>query len=117
MLEMDAYDEPDPDSDLDYEESYTKRSKRRKNSGRVSQTNLPQFSKFHFSNVRDVAVVLTRLVHLVAGKEAVEEEKKLLRITSNQHQETPINPSLVSVSFNIFVLFQVLVCNTNVAKI
>lgn len=36
MLEMDAYDEPDPDSDLDYEESYTKRSKRRKTTGRVS---------------------------------------------------------------------------------
>lgn len=36
MLEMDAYDEPDPDSDLDYEESYSKRSKRRKATGRVS---------------------------------------------------------------------------------
>lgn len=36
MLEMDAYDEPDQDSDLDYEESYTKRSKRRKTSNRVS---------------------------------------------------------------------------------
>lgn len=35
MLEMDAYDEPDQDSDLDYEESYTKRTKRRKTSNRV----------------------------------------------------------------------------------
>jgi zinc finger protein ubi-d4 len=35
MLEMDAYDEPDPDSDLDYEETYSKRSKRRKTTGRV----------------------------------------------------------------------------------
>ncbi|KYB28897.1 hypothetical protein TcasGA2_TC032347 [Tribolium castaneum] len=34
MLEMDAYDEPDQDSDLDYEETYSKRSKRRKNTGR-----------------------------------------------------------------------------------
>ncbi|XP_025836795.1 zinc finger protein ubi-d4 A-like isoform X2 [Agrilus planipennis] len=34
MLEMDAYDEPDPDSDLDYEETYSKRSKRRKGVGR-----------------------------------------------------------------------------------
>ena len=29
MLEMDTYDEPDPDSDLDYEETYSKRSKRK----------------------------------------------------------------------------------------
>lgn len=35
MLEMDAYDEPDQDSDLDYEETYSKRTKRRKGSGRV----------------------------------------------------------------------------------
>lgn len=35
MLEMDAYDEPDPDSDLDYEETYSKRSKRKKPAGRV----------------------------------------------------------------------------------
>jgi zinc finger protein ubi-d4 len=35
MLEMDAYDEPDPDSDLDYEETYSKRSKQRKKTGRV----------------------------------------------------------------------------------
>ncbi|CAH0547639.1 unnamed protein product [Brassicogethes aeneus] len=33
MLEIDPYDEPDPDSDLDYEETY-KRSKRRKGVGR-----------------------------------------------------------------------------------
>lgn len=36
MIDMEVYDEPDPDSDLDYEESYSKRSKRRKGSGRVS---------------------------------------------------------------------------------
>lgn len=36
MLEMDAYDEPDQDSDLDYEETYSKRSKRRKGAGRVN---------------------------------------------------------------------------------
>lgn len=36
MLEMDAYDEPDQDSDLDYEETYNKRTnKRRKGAGRV----------------------------------------------------------------------------------
>lgn len=40
MMELDAYDEPDPDSDLDYEESYTKRSKRRKTPGRVSNLQL-----------------------------------------------------------------------------
>lgn len=47
MLEMDAYDEPDPDSDLDYEESYTKRSKRRKTSSRVQ--NRKRSSKREFT--------------------------------------------------------------------
>lgn len=35
---MEAYDEPDQDSDLDYEESY-KRSKKRRAPGRVSVLN------------------------------------------------------------------------------
>ncbi|XP_019760087.1 zinc finger protein ubi-d4 isoform X4 [Dendroctonus ponderosae] len=35
MLEMETFDEPDPDSDLDYEESYTKRRRGRKGTGRV----------------------------------------------------------------------------------
>ncbi|XP_076272722.1 double PHD fingers d4 isoform X2 [Rhynchophorus ferrugineus] len=34
MLEMDTYDEPDADSDLDYEETYSKRRKGRKGAGR-----------------------------------------------------------------------------------
>ncbi|KAJ8970618.1 hypothetical protein NQ314_001153 [Rhamnusium bicolor] len=34
MLEIDAYDEPDPDSDLDYEETYSKRRKGRRGAGR-----------------------------------------------------------------------------------
>ena len=38
MIDMEAYDEPDPDSDLDYEETFNKRSKRRKGTGRVSLT-------------------------------------------------------------------------------
>lgn len=38
MIDMDPYDEPDPDSDLDYEETYSKRNKRRKGTGRVSNT-------------------------------------------------------------------------------
>ncbi|KAL0109702.1 hypothetical protein PUN28_014615 [Cardiocondyla obscurior] len=33
MLDMDAYDEPDPDSDYDYEESYSSKRKRRKTRG------------------------------------------------------------------------------------
>lgn len=32
MLELDGYDEPDADSDFDYEESYTKRRKNRRGS-------------------------------------------------------------------------------------
>lgn len=56
--------------------------------------------------LRVVAVVLTRLVHLVAGKGAVEEGKKLLHITSNQHREIPTNLSLVNVSFNILCYFK-----------
>lgn len=32
---MDVYDEPDPDSDLDYEETYSKRKKGRRGTGRV----------------------------------------------------------------------------------
>lgn len=36
MLEMDAYDEPDPDSDLDYEETYSKRRRGKRGVGRVS---------------------------------------------------------------------------------
>lgn len=35
MLEMDGYDEPDADSDFDYEESYSKRRKSRKNASKV----------------------------------------------------------------------------------
>ncbi|XP_022904147.1 zinc finger protein ubi-d4 isoform X6 [Onthophagus taurus] len=34
MIDMDVYDEPDQDSDLDYEEPYSKRTKRRKGAGR-----------------------------------------------------------------------------------
>ncbi|KAF2898828.1 hypothetical protein ILUMI_07346 [Ignelater luminosus] len=41
MLEMDAYDEPDQDSDLDYEETYSKRTKRRKGAGRSRGTDSP----------------------------------------------------------------------------
>lgn len=33
---MDPFDEPDPDSDLDYEESYSKRRRGRKGLGRVN---------------------------------------------------------------------------------
>ncbi|XP_029663799.1 zinc finger protein ubi-d4 A-like isoform X3 [Formica exsecta] len=33
MLDMDAYDEPDPESDYDYEESYSSKRKRRKTRG------------------------------------------------------------------------------------
>lgn len=36
MLDIDPYDEPDPDSDLDYEETYSKRRKGRRGAGRVS---------------------------------------------------------------------------------
>lgn len=35
MLEMEGYDEPDADSDFDYEESYSKRRNKRKNAGKV----------------------------------------------------------------------------------
>ncbi|XP_031356116.1 zinc finger protein ubi-d4 B-like isoform X2 [Photinus pyralis] len=41
IMEMDAYDEPDQDSDLDYEETYSKRSKRRKGTGRSRGTDSP----------------------------------------------------------------------------
>lgn len=41
MLEMDAYDEPDPDSDLDYEETYSKRKRGKRGVGRVSFVYLP----------------------------------------------------------------------------
>lgn len=37
MLEMDTYDEPDPDSDLDYEETYSKKKRGKRGVGRVSQ--------------------------------------------------------------------------------
>lgn len=33
MLDMDTYDEPDPESDYDYEESYSSKRKRRKPRG------------------------------------------------------------------------------------
>lgn len=38
MLEMEAYDEPDPDSDLDYEETY-KKGRKKKGTGRVKHVN------------------------------------------------------------------------------
>lgn len=36
MLEIDPYDEPDPDSDLDYEETYSKKRRGKRGVGRVS---------------------------------------------------------------------------------
>lgn len=33
MLDMDTYEEPDPESDYDYEESYSSKRKRRKTRG------------------------------------------------------------------------------------
>lgn len=40
MLEMEGYDEPDADSDFDYEESYSKRRKQRKNATKVFKRTL-----------------------------------------------------------------------------
>lgn len=45
MLDMDAYDEPDQDSDVDYEE-YSKRPKRKKTPGRVSYVVLKVYVKW-----------------------------------------------------------------------
>lgn len=62
MLEMDAYDEPDPDSDLDYEESYSKRSKRRKATGRVSGNNRSVMAKL--SITMSIFVIVNVLVYV-----------------------------------------------------
>lgn len=109
---MDAYDEPDQDSDLDYEESYTKRSKRRKTSTRVGfiyffydvlkQQMFLCVIKFFICLFRVVVVVLIHLVHLVEKRDLVEEEKRQMHIILSQPLEIRINLLLVNVSLYMF---------------
>lgn len=98
MLEMDAYDEPDQDSDLDYEETYSKRTKRRKGSGRVRY--LLSYAILHlnvFDYFRDEVVAILQ-VHLAVEKVVDEAEKKRRLTISNRHQAILTNHLHANVS-------------------